>query len=40
MIYAELGILPLRIDIQSRMISFWAKVHEDVEENERKMRAK
>ena len=37
MIYGELGILPLRIDIQSRMISFWAKVNEDGEENERKM---
>ena len=37
MIYGELGILPLRIDIQSRMISFWAKVNEDVEVNERKL---
>ena len=37
MIYGELGILPLRIDIQSRMISFWAKLNEDVEENERKL---
>ena len=37
MIYGELGILPLRIDMQSRMISFWAKVNEDVEENERKL---
>ena len=37
MIYGELGILPLRIDIQSRMISFGAKVNEDVEENERKL---
>ena len=30
MIYGELGILPVRIDIQSRMISFWAKVNEVV----------
>ena len=37
MIYGKLGILPLRIDIQSRMISFWAKVYEDVEVNERKL---
>ena len=37
MIYGELGILPLRIDIWSRMISFWAKVNEDVEVNERKL---
>ena len=35
MIYGELGILPLRHT--SRMISFWAKVNEDVEENERKL---
>ena len=37
MIYGELGILPLRIDIQCRIISFWAKINEDVEENERKL---
>ena len=37
MIYGELGILPLRIDIQCRMISFWARINEDVEENERKL---
>ena len=37
MIYGEFGILLLRIDIQSRMISFWAEVNEDVEENERKL---
>ena len=37
MIYGELGILPLRIDTQSRMISFWAKVNEYVEEKERKL---
>ena len=37
MIYGELGILPLRIDIQERMISFRAKINEDVEKNERKL---
>ena len=37
MIYRELGTLPLRIDIQCRMISFWARINEDVEENERKL---
>ena len=37
MIYGELGILPLRIDIQCRMISFWARINEHVEENERKL---
>ena len=37
MINGELGILPLRIDIQCRMISFWARINEDVEENERKL---
>ena len=34
MIYGEFEILPLRIDIQCRMISVWAKKNEDVEENE------
>ena len=37
MIYGELGILPLRSDIQFRMISFQAKINEDVEEYERKL---
>ena len=37
MIYGEWGILPLRIDIQCRMISFWAKINEDVEVIERKL---
>ena len=37
MIYGELGILPLRIDIRCRILSFWAKLNEDVEENERNL---
>ena len=37
MIYSELDILPLRLDIQSRIVSFLAKVNENVEENERKL---
>ena len=37
MIYGEFGILPLRSDIQFRMISFRAKINEDVEEYERKL---
>ena len=37
MIYGELGIPPLTIDIQSRMMSFWTKVNADDEENERKL---
>ena len=32
MIYWELGILPLRNVIQCGIISFWAKINEDVEE--------
>ena len=31
MTYGELGILPSRIDIQCRIILFWAKINEDVE---------
>ena len=26
MIYGELGVMPLAVDIQTRMISFWAKL--------------
>lgn len=29
MIYAELGIMPVAVDIQSRMISFWSKLIEN-----------
>ena len=37
MIFGEMGILQLRSDIQFRMISFQAKINEDVEEYERKL---
>ena len=29
MIYGELGIMPLNIDIQTRIISFWLKLIEN-----------
>ena len=29
MIYGELGIMPLNIDIQTRIISFWSKLIEN-----------
>ena len=29
MIYGELGVFPISIDIQSRMVSFWTKVPDD-----------
>ena len=34
MIYGELGVFPISIDIQSRMVSFWTKVADDEGKNE------
>ena len=34
MIYSELGVFPIYIDIQSRMVSFWTKVADDEGKNE------
>ena len=34
MIYGELGVFPIYIDIQSRMVSFWTKVADDEGKNE------